>query len=292
MSGVADELAKRSQDPAVACTVCGLFTCPAELHRCRVQVADYSAEFEAYRDYHGPLLAYTRRCARKARLSDVDVDCKGVVQDAFLAALPHWGMLAEPRAYLFAIVRNLIVQGVRSSSSRWLYALEDARTELTLWWTSAVQRPPAEKVMAARRVFEVLATLPERQRVATYLSHIEGMSHAEIAELLGCAPATVAVHVHRGVERLRVDPHTAAAPSQQPDPLESKPLAARTQRALRKLRRVAVRVVLWLPLELAAFLARVLRLVEAGCRALYPAAAIGSLRSRESAVASIGVGSS
>jgi RNA polymerase sigma factor (sigma-70 family) len=46
--------------------------------------------------------------------------------------------------------------------------------------------------------------LPERQRVAVFLAHGLGWTHAEVAELLGVKTATVQKHVERGLARLRV----------------------------------------------------------------------------------------
>lgn len=289
MSSAADDLEIHSRNPEVACTVCGQYVCSSEDSRCRHQLHANRGEIEAaYREFHAPLLAYARRCCRKVGVSNADIDDESVVQDAFLAALPHWDELREPRAYLFAVVRKLVSHGIRSSSHRWSYALEDARNELNVWWTSAVLQPPAEKFMAARRVFEVLAGLPERQRVATYLSHIDGMSHAEIAELLGCAPATVGVHVHRGVEKLRDDPHTVAAPRDLTDakPKADDPLARlgwRARRAIRRFGRGLAYRVLWLPRQSVAVLTLARQWGGSARRALYPSTAVASFDAAQQA---------
>lgn len=300
MSSVVEALAQRSEDPAVACTVCGAFMCPCESHRCRVQATRNGSAVEvAYREFHRPLLAFARRCARNSGLSDADVDCEGVVQDAFLAALPHWDRLFEPRAYLFSVVHNLISQGIRSSSKRWSHTLHDAESEVRLWWTSAVLHPSPEKVMATRRLFEVLADLPERQRVATYLSHVEGMSHAEIAKLLGCAPATVAVHVNRAVQKLRDDTHIPTAPAPRHDSPEPQPQAGglwawlvwctrRAQRAVRGLGRASIRAALWLSRWGAAIPALAWYHGASACRALYPSTVMASLYSTKQLIASDG----
>ncbi|MEV7372933.1 sigma-70 region 4 domain-containing protein [Streptomyces sp. NPDC090301] len=55
----------------------------------------------------------------------------------------------------------------------------------------------------------MLAALPERQRIATYLHHVHGLTHPEISGILGCKPATVGVHIHRGVKSIRDDRYTA-----------------------------------------------------------------------------------
>ncbi|VVJ22602.1 Uncharacterised protein [Amycolatopsis camponoti] len=209
---------QHSADPAVACTVCGSFNCDAEQARIHATLARHGNEFDAaYREYWGTLLAFAKNTARKARASDVDVDCEGVVQDAFLALLAGWSKVEEPHAYLFGVVRNLVRQGVRSSSRRWGHSLSEVQDQVNVWWTSQVLQPPVPKVVAVRRVFEVLSELTEKQRVATYLSHVEGMSHPEIAALLKCDPKTIAVHVHRAVKKLRDDPFVVAAPGRDLD---------------------------------------------------------------------------
>jgi RNA polymerase sigma factor (sigma-70 family) len=48
-----------------------------------------------------------------------------------------------------------------------------------------------------------LAALPYRQRAALVLRYYEDRPEAEIAELLGCRPATVRSLVHRGLSTLR-----------------------------------------------------------------------------------------
>ena len=50
-----------------------------------------------------------------------------------------------------------------------------------------------------------LAALPESQRVAVWLAHGCGWSHAEIGETLDVSTSTVSTHVARGLARLRVE---------------------------------------------------------------------------------------
>jgi len=47
-------------------------------------------------------------------------------------------------------------------------------------------------------------TLPEKQREAVLLVYGEGMSHAEAADVMGSAEATVSWHVHEAKKRLKV----------------------------------------------------------------------------------------
>ena len=47
-----------------------------------------------------------------------------------------------------------------------------------------------------------VATLPDNQRAAVALRYVEDLSPAEIADALGCAEATVRVHLHRAHKTL------------------------------------------------------------------------------------------
>ncbi len=48
-----------------------------------------------------------------------------------------------------------------------------------------------------------LAELPQAQRVAIVLHHVDGLSYPEVAEVLGRPVGTVKASVHRGLRRLR-----------------------------------------------------------------------------------------
>ncbi|MGD9528855.1 RNA polymerase sigma factor [Pseudonocardia sp.] len=65
---------------------------------------------------------------------------------------------------------------------------------------------PAEQVEAAevrRRLGDVLARLPEAQRTAVVLRHVQGLPTTEVAEVLGCKVGTAKSHISRGLARLR-----------------------------------------------------------------------------------------
>ncbi|MGB7880247.1 MAG: sigma factor-like helix-turn-helix DNA-binding protein [Ilumatobacteraceae bacterium] len=52
---------------------------------------------------------------------------------------------------------------------------------------------------------DALRALPEPQRIAVWLDHGCDWTHAEIAEVLGVSPSTVATHVSRALARLRTE---------------------------------------------------------------------------------------
>ena len=67
-----------------------------------------------------------------------------------------------------------------------------------LWAIPDVDYPDFEPELP-----RALDRLSKNQRVSVVLVHGFGWSHGEVAELLGCAPPTVATHVRRALERLQ-----------------------------------------------------------------------------------------
>jgi len=61
----------------------------------------------------------------------------------------------------------------------------------------------ADRALLRQRLREALATLPERQRIAVTLYDGDGMSHKEIAALLGAPEGTVRSEVFHGRRALR-----------------------------------------------------------------------------------------
>jgi DNA-directed RNA polymerase specialized sigma24 family protein len=84
----------------------------------------------------------------------------------------------------------------------YLYRVGQSRTR----WNKApvvFEQPSTQEPVFEPGLLRALAHLPERQRVAVFLAHGVGWTHAEVAQLMGVKPATVQKHVERGLERLR-----------------------------------------------------------------------------------------
>ena len=62
---------------------------------------------------------------------------------------------------------------------------------------------PAQAVTTAEVVRQALSELPAAQRVTVVLVDGEGFDHAEVAEILGVAPGTVASRLYRARTKLR-----------------------------------------------------------------------------------------
>jgi RNA polymerase sigma-70 factor (sigma-E family) len=121
-------------------------------------------------------------------LTGSEFAAEDLVHDAFIRVHSRWVHVRDPHAYL----RRSVVNACRSAGRR-------AKRERAVASSSA----PVVASLDANEMFDALSRLPYRQRVALVLQFYEGLSHAEIAEMLGCREGTVASLVHRGLAQLR-----------------------------------------------------------------------------------------
>src|SRR5262249_19696099 len=84
-------------------------------------------------------------------------------------------------------------------------ALEESSAHLEAW-LAADQSSPSESVERHEQLLQLaaaLAQLPQDQREAVTLHHLQGWSLAELAKHLGRSEAAVAGLLHRGFKKLR-----------------------------------------------------------------------------------------
>ena len=112
---------------------------------------------------------------------------RDIVQDCFVKLYVKWVGVESPVAYL----RTSVVNGCRSRS-RW----ERRRRGRARSSEESTEQRPDE-------LFDVLGTLPGRQRAAIVLKYYEQRTEAEIAAVLGCRPGTVGSLVARGLRSMR-----------------------------------------------------------------------------------------
>lgn len=110
-----------------------------------------------------------------------------VVQDAFLRTLAAWPRVAAPLPYL----RTCVVNGVHDRGRR--KAVAERRAE----------RPVDHSVDHPDELWDALERLDLRRRSAIVLRFYADLPDADIAQILGCRPATVRTLVHRGLRDLR-----------------------------------------------------------------------------------------
>jgi RNA polymerase sigma factor (sigma-70 family) len=150
---------------------------------------------EIYEAHYGAVLAYARRRAPEGDLA------QDAVSETFLVA---WRRLADvppgsdTLPWLYGVARRVIANQRRGTQRR-----ADLATRLT------GESSPAHDVDAAvisgddrRTVLAALGRLREGDREILRLSAWEELSHRDIAAVVGCSEATVAVRLHRARKRL------------------------------------------------------------------------------------------
>lgn len=110
-----------------------------------------------------------------------------VVQDAFIAAHRSGAGIRDVYAYVRAAVVNRCYSWGRK------LARERDRGH----------PPPDPTEIAPDEMWDALATLKDRQRVAIVLRFYEDLPDERIAEILNCRPGTVRTAIHRGLRSLR-----------------------------------------------------------------------------------------
>lgn len=122
-------------------------------------------------------------------------DAQDVLQEALIGLYPRWQRVAdrgEPLAYVRRSIINRHISARRRLQR--LASLEHSRTPST---------DPIPAVDGQDWALRLIATLPDRQRVAVVLRVMEDREFAEIAGLMGVSQASARKLVSRGTAALR-----------------------------------------------------------------------------------------
>jgi RNA polymerase sigma factor (sigma-70 family) len=139
--------------------------------------------------YSADIVAY---CGWRARSA---ADAQDAVADVFLIA---WRRLDDvpdgdgARIWLYATARRVIANQRRASRRR---------AALEAWLASEAAPAPPDRQEGLVR--EALARLAPRDREILLLAEWEGLSHAEIAAVMGCLAVTARGRLHRARRRFR-----------------------------------------------------------------------------------------
>jgi RNA polymerase sigma-70 factor, ECF subfamily len=125
-------------------------------------------------------------------------DAEDIAQEAFVRLHKHMARFSNAEAlgsWLYRVTVNLSLD--RTRKVRPSQELPELPTQAESAEAELIRRQQQERLMAA------LSLLPARERAAIVLREIEGLSTAEVAEILGSAEATVRSQVASAVIRLR-----------------------------------------------------------------------------------------
>lgn len=161
----------------------------------RARARDAVAFAELYRRYHRLFGAYCRR--------RVGEDTPDVLQSVFLAVFRGLASYRGPRflPWAYRICANRVTDALRSTQR------QPQREQLDVDSPSGGTTPEDEFIAkrAATGIHASLMRLPLEQRNVFCMSRIDGLSHAEIADLLGVPVGTVKSRMHKAVRALFTD---------------------------------------------------------------------------------------
>jgi len=145
-----------------------------------------------------PLIRYATMLAGSRELAE------DIVQDALVKAHGKWTRISgldHPDLYVKRMVTNEFLSWRRRTRLRTI-ELEDEHHETVMGG-----RPPGSEQSSADRdaLWAELARLSRQQRAVLVLPFYEGLTDIEIAEVLGCRPATVRGYCSRALSALRIE---------------------------------------------------------------------------------------
>ena len=143
--------------------------------------------------------SYGHSVLRRARqILGSDAEANDVLHEIFASLVARPGQFSgtsAPSTFLYAATTNACLARLRDQRNRVRLLAEHVKP-----WTTEVDPRSLDTRVLVR---SVLAELPEDEARAAVYHHLDGMSHAEIAEVLGCSPRHVGDLLSRTTERLR-----------------------------------------------------------------------------------------
>jgi RNA polymerase sigma-70 factor (ECF subfamily) len=132
-------------------------------------------------------------------------DAEDAVQDIFVSALKAGEVPDNFRAWLYRIARNHCLNLLRSRGRR-----RDKGMLPSDSWLAGAQTGPLSRLVKAEdrsRIAHLVAALPGKLQEALRLRYAEGLSRAEIAEVVEVPESLVKSRLYEGMKKLRE--HTA-----------------------------------------------------------------------------------
>jgi len=136
-------------------------------------------------------------------------EAEDVTQDTFVrayGALDRFDGRSEPFTWIYRICVNLSLNALRSRKTRRASSPDDPRIEGLLVDNRPAGASPARSSadkQLGRALVEGIDELSDTLRTTLVLVCIDGLSHAEAGEVLGCPEGTIAWRVHEARKKLR-----------------------------------------------------------------------------------------
>ncbi len=134
------------------------------------------------------------------RVSDRE-KARDITQTAFEKTweyLIRGGDLANPKAFLYRVANNLIIDAYRKKKEDSLDALMDGGFDV-----GSDEHENIFKNLAHQEIVKLLDTLPLSYRDVLVMRYVDDLALSEIASITQETENTIAVRIHRGINKLR-----------------------------------------------------------------------------------------
>ena len=136
-------------------------------------------------------------------------EAQDITQEAFVRAyqcLERFQGESQPYTGLYRITVNLCLNTIRKHSHRRHVAAEDPRIDAWMAQFTSAQANPEnlrDQKEVARLLCDAVDQLNETLRTTLLLVCVEGQTHGEAAQVLGCKEGTIAWRVHEARRLIR-----------------------------------------------------------------------------------------
>lgn len=128
-------------------------------------------------------------------------DAEDIAQEVFVKLaqkLKTFGQRSAFKTWLYRITVNTVKDFIRKSATKRGY-----ETAFAIEQDANNPGPPPDELIDARRLYQALDSLPEKQKSAILLVFSEGFSHKEAARVLNCPEATVSWRIFQAKKKLK-----------------------------------------------------------------------------------------
>ena len=173
----------------------------------RVKQGDTAAFTELVDKYKQPVMNVAYRMLHDA--TEAEDLAQAVFVQVFKSAA-RYQVASKFSTWLFTIARNLCLNEIRRRSRHQAESMDaphpDQEDQPLHQFEDKRTASPPERLLHGElehKIEQVLAELPENQRLAIVLCRQDELSYEEIAQVLGCSVSATKSLIHRGRETLK-----------------------------------------------------------------------------------------
>lgn len=166
----------------------------------QIQSGEAAAFDELMQRYKRPVVNFIFRMLGNAE------DADDIAQDVFVRVyqnLDTWRPETKFSTWLFALARNAAIDRIRWRSR---HRTESIESEPEIAASSGTSEAVDAREIG-NQIAAAVAKLPEDQKTAILLSEYQGMSYAEIADVMRCSEKSVESRLYRAKQTLRTALH-------------------------------------------------------------------------------------